>query len=77
MKKFEIRINDEKITVAGQFPTGSDLKHLANIPQSYGIWLKSENRKDEDKEISDSEMVDLKQPGRNRFYTGHKRTIDG
>ncbi len=77
MEKFKITINDEEFEIAGQFPTGSDLKHFAKVPQSYGIWIKSVNWRDEDKELSHNEKVDVMQPGRNCFYTGYKQTIEG
>ena len=75
-QKFKILIDQKSFEVEEQFITGSKIKSLANVPANYGVWLKG-NGPTPDKQISDNELVDLAQPGREHFFTGSITTIEG
>mgnify|MGYP001460009443 CR=1 FL=1 len=55
--------------------TGSEIKALAGVDPSYGVWLQQPGP--EDPTVADSESIDLTQPGRERFFTGKKETTEG
>ena len=59
-----------------QFITGTELKGLASVDMSYGVWLKV-NGPGEDIPIGDDEQFDLSQPGREHFFTGPTQTVEG
>ncbi len=55
--------------------TGREIKDLAGVPQSYGVWqdLAGPN----DPPVKDDQVVDLSKPGTDRFFTGKKTTTEG
>lgn len=75
-KIYKIQIDKKPFEVSSQFITGSQIKTLVGAPSDYGVWLKVTGPSP-DKEISDSEQVDLEQPGREHFFTGKKSTTEG
>lgn len=56
--------------------TGAQLKELAGVDPSYGVWLEQPG-KEEDPEIGDYDKVNLEEPGVERFFTGIKETTPG
>ena len=56
--------------------SGLVLKKLAGVdPATYGVWL--EVRGGDDKPVDDSELVDLRPEGLERFFTGIVQTTEG
>lgn len=75
-QKFKILIDQKPFDIEEQFLNGLKIKILANVPSNYGVWLKG-NGPTPDKQISDTEQVDLSLPGREHFFTGSITTTEG
>lgn len=75
-RSFRFAIDGRRFEWGAPIVTGMKLKKLAGVdPASYGVWL--EMRGAEDLPIADSECVDLRSPGIERFFTGKKTTTEG
>lgn len=61
VKTIKLKIDNKNYTVEKQFITGSEIKSLAGVPPSYGVWLKVTGP-GEDRKIKDDEQVDLSKP---------------
>lgn len=48
--------------------TGVEIKALAGVDPSFGLFLERHG-KDPDLQINDGDQVDLREPGRERFYS--------
>jgi len=56
--------------------TGLTLKKLAEVdPATHGVWLMV--RGSEDRKIGNDELVDLSEPGVEKFFTGVDKTTEG
>ena len=55
--------------------TGAEIKHLAGVDPSYGVW--QEVPGPNDPPVGDNQSVDLSRPGVERFFTGKKTTTEG
>ncbi len=55
--------------------TGAEIKQLACVDMSYGVW--QEVPGPTDPAVGDSQEVDLTKPGVERFFTGKKTTTEG
>lgn len=75
-KVFKISIDRKPYDWDKQFITGLEIKQLAKIDLSYGVWLKVTGP-GEDMFIEDRQQVDLAQPGRDHFFTGPTQTTEG
>jgi hypothetical protein len=75
-KKYKIHIDQRPFEVESRIITGSQLKQLAGVSQTYGVWLKTSGA-EPDIEVGDQEAIDLDQPGREHFFTGSKGTTEG
>jgi len=75
-ENYEITIDQKHYKVKDRFITGSQIKSLAGVPSTYGVWLKVKGPHN-DKEIMDDEKVDLKEHGAEHFFTGSKTTTAG
>jgi len=75
-RSFRLVIDGRRFEWGRPLINGLELKQLAGVdPATYGIWL--EVRGAEDRAIADNELVDLQQPGVERFFTGKKTTTEG
>lgn len=75
-RSFRLVIDGRRFEWGRPLINGLELKKLAGVdPATYGIWL--EVRGAEDRAIADNELVDLQQPGAERFFTGKKTTTEG
>jgi hypothetical protein len=58
------------------FITGAQIKELAGVDQAaYDAWQDVPGP--EDILVGDTDKVDLREPGRERFFTGKKTTTEG
>ena len=76
IQKFKILIDQKPFEVDNQFITGAEIRALGNIPNDYKIYLKV-NGPGDDIEISNTEQVDLGEPGREHFYSAKPNTNNG
>lgn len=58
-----------------QFITGAQIKKLAGVDPSYGVWQQLPGPNDP--EIADNQSVDLARAGTEHFFTGKKATTEG
>jgi hypothetical protein len=56
--------------------TGAQIKALAGVDPSYGVWEEIPGEK-VDPEIADDQKVDLTMRGEHKFFTGKKHTTEG
>ena len=56
--------------------TGAQIKALAGVDPSYGVWQEVPGGKI-DPEIADNQSVDLSKPGTEKFFTAKKQTTEG
>lgn len=75
MKKIKIMIDQKPYDWEKDTITGAEIKQLAGVDASYGVWMQLPGP--EDPPVADAESVDLTQPGRDRFFTGKKETREG
>ncbi len=75
-KTFKIIVDQKPYNWEEKFITGAELKELASVDLSYGVWLKV-NGPGDDISIDNDEGFDLSQPGREHFFTGPTQTVDG
>jgi hypothetical protein len=74
-KEYKLLVDQKPYQWPEEFITGIQIKNLAGVDQSYGVWQQLPGP--DDPEINDNEKVDLKEPGRERFFTGKKTTTEG
>lgn len=67
-RTFKIQVDDKPVTVEEPVVTGARIKELAGVDPQFGLVLEGHGR-DPDRQISDGETVDLREPGRESFYT--------
>ena len=73
---FKIMIDQKPYDWPNQFITGAQIKQLAGVDMSYGVWLKVHGP-GEDLPVGDQEQVDLSEPGREHFFTAPTQTTEG
>lgn len=75
-RSFRFLLDGRQFEWGGTFITGLALKKLAEVdPTTHGVWL--EVRGNEDKKIGNGELIDLSEPGVERFFTGVDQTTEG
>ncbi len=75
-RSFRFLLDGRQFEWGGAFITGLTLKKLAEVdPATYGVWLVV--RGSEDKKIGNNELVDLSEPGVEKFFTGVDQTTEG
>lgn len=74
--QFKIKIDQKPYEWPEQFITGAQVKQIANVDMSYGVWLDVHGPGD-DQLIDDNEQVDLRPPGREHFFTAPTQTTEG
>ena len=74
--KYKILLDQTPMEINNQFITGAQLKQEAKVSADYGVWMKGQGQQ-QDKEIGNTESVDLSLPGREIFFTGPKDTTEG
>ena len=73
---FRIELDRQVVEWGAPRITGRTLKGLAGVdPTTYGVW--QEVPGEDDRLIDDSEFVDLRGPGLERFFTGIHETTEG
>jgi hypothetical protein len=74
-QKYKIFIDQKPHEWPEQFITGLQIKKLAGVDQSYGVWQQLPGP--DDPEIGDNQKVDVSRPGTEHFFTGKKTTTEG
>jgi Prokaryotic E2 family E/Multiubiquitin len=75
-RSFRLVIDGRRFEWGKPMVSGEELKKLAGVdPISYGVWQEIAGA--DDRPILDNELVDLQQPGVERFFTGKKTTTEG
>ena len=74
-ESFHIIIDHKPHDWREQFITGSQIKQLAGVDPSYGVWQDIPGPKDPP--IEDNQKVDLSGKSVERFFTGKKTTTEG
>ena len=74
-KTFKIIVDHTPHNWQRQFITGMEIKDLAGVDASYGVWQDLPGP--EDPPVGDNEKIDLLEPGVERFFTGIKTTTEG
>lgn len=73
---FKLLIDQKPYEWPERLITGAQIKQLANVDMSYGVWLEVHGPGD-DLPIDNDEQVDLSQPGREHFFTAPTQTTEG
>lgn len=74
---FRFLLDDREFEWGSKFITGLTLKKLAGVDLvTYGVWQEARGA-GEDRELNDTELVDLSKAGVERFFTGLKATTEG
>jgi len=75
-RSFRFVIDGRRFEWGAPVITGLKLKQLAGVdPETYAVWL--EVRGGEDRRVENTETVDLRREGVERFFTGKKTTTEG
>jgi hypothetical protein len=75
-RSFRFLLDGRQFEWGGVHITGLTLKKLAEVdPATHGVWLVV--RGGDDKKIGNDELVDLSQPGVEKFFTGVDQTTEG
>ena len=72
---FKLIIDTHPFTWPNSTITGTEIKQLASVDPSYGVW--QEVPGPNDPPVGDNQQVDLTRPGVERFFTGKKTTTEG
>lgn len=74
-REFHILIDQKPYVWEESIITGSQIKSLAGVDPSFGVWMEIPGP--EDPPVADDQEVSLKDPGVERFFTGKKETREG
>jgi Multiubiquitin len=74
-QEFKLIIDTHPHTWHKSTITGAEIKNLAGVDPSYGVW--QEVPGPNDPPVGDNQQVDLSRPGVERFFTGKKTTTEG
>jgi len=75
-RSFRFLLDGRQFEWGGTYITGLTLKKLAEVdPATHGVWLVV--RGHEDRKIGNNELVDLSEPGVEKFFTGVEQTTEG
>lgn len=74
-KTYQIIVDQKPHDWHEPFITGLQIKKLAGVDQSYGVWQHLPGP--DDPEIGDNQTVDVSRPGTERFFTSKKTTTEG
>ena len=75
-RSFRFILDGRQFEWGAELISGLTLKKLAEVdPAKYGVWLKVHGA--EDKIIGNDELVNLSEPGVERFFTGDTQTTEG
>lgn len=74
-RKFDVFIDQKKYQWGEPTITGSEIKNLASVPQTYQVWqdLPGPN----DPPVEDDQKIDLTRPGVEKFFTGENDSTEG
>ncbi len=72
---FHIVIDHRNFEWPEAFITGAQIKKLAGVDPSFGVWMDLPGP--EDPPIGDNQQVDLRAPGVEKFFTGKRTTTEG
>jgi hypothetical protein len=73
-KTFHLTVDGKKLSSAQPVLSGADIKLLAGVPTNYGLFLEGHG-KNPDQQIGDTQTVDLREPGKESFYTAPPATF--
>jgi len=73
--EFRIIIDHKPHEWPERFINGAQIKELAGVDRSYGVWQDIPGPIDPP--VEDDQRVDLSQPGVEKFFTGKKTTTEG
>jgi len=76
-KEFKFFVNDVEYEVAQQFITGAQIKAIAKVDMSFELFLEEPGHDKPDKQIKDTDSIDLGSPGVEKFYTVPVATYGG
>lgn len=65
---YKFSVDDRPFESEEPVLTGAQIKARASVDPSFGLFLEGRG-KDPDQQIGDGQSVDLRHPGRERFYT--------
>jgi hypothetical protein len=75
-KPFKILVDHKPHDWPESFITGAEIKRLAGVDQAtFDAWLDVPGP--EDVLVGDNDKIDLRDPGREKFFTGKKTTTEG
>lgn len=74
-KTFKIIIDQTPHDWSEPTITGLQIRELAGVDESYGVWQQLPGP--EDPEVDDSQEIDISEPGTEKFFTGKKTTTEG
>ncbi len=69
VKKFKFSVDDRPFETETEVLTGAQIKTLAQIDPSFQLFLEVPGESRPDRQIGDSESVDLGTPGIEKFYS--------
>ena len=73
---YKFKVDNKEFEQSEPAITGAQIKALVGAATAYGVWLVVPGPTD-DEEVGDGEVMDLSQPGREKFITGPKQTTEG
>jgi hypothetical protein len=68
-KTFKFFVDGKQFESTNANITGADLRRIAQIPPTYGIFLEEHGHDKPDRQITDGTSIDLGAPGNEKFYT--------
>lgn len=74
-KNYPIVIDQKKFEWHEPFINGKQIKKLVGVPESYKVWQDLPGP--HDPPVKDNEEVDLRAPGREKFFTGENNSTEG
>lgn len=75
-KPFKVLVDHKPYDWSEPFITGADIKNLAGVDQkTFDAWQDVPGP--EDIQVGDTDKIDLREPGREKFFTGKKTTTEG
>jgi Multiubiquitin len=74
--EYKFRVDNKNFSSEQPRLTGAIIKAMAGVEPSYGLFLEGHG-KDPDRQISDTDIVDLSEPGREEFHSVPPATYGG
>jgi hypothetical protein len=72
-RQFNFTVDDKPVHSATSVLTGAQIKAMAGVDPAYGLFLQGHGGA-ADRQIGDTESINLEEPGREKFYSAPPAT---